>query len=180
MPWVLEDELVAMLPRLRRMARGLARNDDEADELVQSTCERALAGKAGFTPGTRFDSWLYRIMQNQWVDGFRRRQRQGSELDLEAAGDAVGADGRRDMENHLRLARVRQVIRRLPEEQRLALVLVTINGLSYREAAEQMAVPLGTLMSRLGRARRKLIELVEGREDQGPAASSARPVTSSG
>ncbi len=157
----MERELIAMLPRLRRMARALCRDPEDADELVQDVCERALRGRAGFTPGTRFDSWLYRIMQNQWIDRHRRRHKEAGTVDLDRAMELPGTDGRRQTEDHLTLAAVRRAIHDLPEDQRLALVLVTIEGLSYREAAERMAVPLGTLMSRLGRARRKLLDLLE-------------------
>ncbi len=157
----MERELIAMLPRLRRMARALCRNPDDADELVQDVCERALKGRAGFTPGTRLDSWLYRIMQNQWIDRCRRRRGENGNVGLDQAAELTGMDGRRQTEDHLTLAAVRRAIHDLPEDQRLALVMVAIEGLSYREAAERMAVPLGTLMSRLGRARRKLVALLE-------------------
>ncbi len=156
----MERELVAMLPRLRRMARALCRDPEDADELVQDVCERALRGRAGFTAGTRFDSWLYRIMQNRWIDRCRSRKEEKGRLGLDQVAELPGADGRRQTEDHLTLAAVRRAIHDLPEDQRLALVLVTIEGLSYREAAERMAVPLGTLMSRLGRARRKLVSLL--------------------
>ncbi len=157
----MEQELIAMLPRLRRMACALCRNPDDADELVQDVCERALKGRAGYTPGTRFDSWLYRIMQNQWIDRCRRRRGENGNVGLDRAAELTGMDGRRQTEDHLTLAAVRRAIHDLPEDQRLALVMVAIEGLSYREAAERMAVPLGTLMSRLGRARRKLVALLE-------------------
>ncbi len=157
----MERELVAMLPRLRRMARALCRDPEDADELVQEVCERALRGRAGFTPGTRLDSWLYRIMQNRWIDRCRRRKGEDTTVGLEDVFDLVGAVGRLQTEDHLTLAAVRRAIHELPEDQRLALVLVTIEALSYREAAERLAVPLGTLMSRLGRARRRLVALLE-------------------
>jgi len=158
----MEDELVAMLPRLRRMARALCRREEEVDDLVQGTCERALRGRSGFLAGTRFDSWLFRIMQNLWLDRVARERRCGERLALEEAREVMGADGARAVEAHLTLAAVRRLVRALPPEQRLALVLVALEGLSYREAAERMGVPLGTLMSRLGRARRRLVELLEG------------------
>lgn len=158
----MEEELIALLPRLRRMARALCRDEQEADDLVQATCERALANRHRFRDGTRLDSWLYRIMQNHWLDLCRRRRARGTAAPLEEQVELAGADGRRQTESRLTLAAVRRLIRELSEEQRLALVLVTLEGLSYREAAERTGVPLGTLMSRLGRARRKLMELLEG------------------
>ncbi len=158
----MEEELVAMLPRLRRMARALCAREEEVDDLVQSTCERALRARSGFVPGTRLDSWLYRIMQNLWIDGYHRERRRGITVDLDEAAQLADRDGRQDLETHLTLEKVRRIIRTLPPEQRLALVLVTLEGLSYREAAARMGVPLGTLMSRLGRARRRLVALLEG------------------
>ena len=170
---VVEEELIALLPRLRRMARALCRDDQEADDLVQTACERALANRHRFHDGTRLDSWLYRIMQNHWLDLCRRRRTRGVTAPLDGQIELAGADGRRDTESRLTLAAVRRLIRELPEDQRLALVLVTLEGLSYREAAERMEVPLGTLMSRLGRARRKLMELVEGGAAPVPAGGGS-------
>ena len=168
----MEEELVAMLPRLRRMARALCTREEEVDDLVQSTCERALRAREGFAPGTRLDSWLYRIMQNLWIDGYHRERRRGVAVDLDEVAELADRDGRQELETHLTLEKVRRIIRTLPPEQRLALVLVTLEGLSYREAAARMGVPLGTLMSRLGRARRRLVALLEG-ENPLPAAGGA-------
>ena len=156
------DDLVALLPRLRRFARGLCRNDDEADDLVQSACEGALANFASFAAGTRFDSWMYRIVQNLWIDRCRSRTSRGEHVEIDEAFEIEGGDGRSEMEAKLTLAEVRAAVRTLPEEQRLVLALVTLEGLSYRETAERLSVPIGTVMSRLARARRKLVELAGG------------------
>ncbi len=169
----MDAELVDLLPRLRRMARALCRDEEEADELVQRAVERALANRHRFRPGTRLDSWMHRIMQNLWLDDCRRRRRRGPTVELETVHHLPGSDGRRDGEMRLTLGRVREAIRALPEEQRLALVLVCIEGLPYREAAARMGVPLGTLMSRLGRARRRLAERVGLSEDAAATGETA-------
>lgn len=154
------DELVALLPRLRRFARALSRSVDDADDLVQDACERALASLDRFEPGTRLDSWVLKILQNRWLDRCRAATVRGPALPLEDAVEAVGGDGRRDGEARLELAAVSRALAELPEEQRLVLVAVCVDGLSYKEAAELLEVPIGTVMSRLARARRRLHERV--------------------
>jgi RNA polymerase sigma-70 factor (ECF subfamily) len=146
------DQLIAVLPRLRRFARGLARSAVEGDDLVQAACERALARAHQFQEGTRFDSWMFRIVQTIWIDQVRAREvrKEGSEDE----GMLVGSDeSQRRIEARLALREVRAVLDELPAEQRTALLLVTVDGLSYKEAAEVAEVPIGTIMSRLARAR---------------------------
>ncbi len=146
------DQLIAVLPRLRRFARGLARSAVEADDLVQSACERALARAHQFQEGTRFDSWMFRIVQTIWIDQVRAREvRKESEED---EGLRVGSDESvRRTEARIALREVRAALAELPAEQRTALLLVTVDGMSYKEAAEIAEVPIGTIMSRLARAR---------------------------
>jgi len=149
------DQLIAMLPRLRRFARGLAGSIVEADDLVQAACERALARRHQFQEGTRFDSWMFRIVQTIWIDRMRARTVRKEEAEL--PGDRVGSDeAMRRVEARLALGEVRRAVDRLPPDQRAALLLVTVEGLSYREAAEVVQVPVGTIMSRLARARMAL------------------------
>lgn len=146
------DQLIAVLPRLRRFARGLAGSAAEADDLVQAACERALARAHQFQEGTRFDSWMFRIVQTIWIDQVRARdvRREGGEEE----GMHVGTDESvRRAEARLALREVRAALRQIPVEQRSALLLVTVDGLSYKEAAEIADVPVGTIMSRLARAR---------------------------
>jgi RNA polymerase sigma-70 factor (ECF subfamily) len=146
------DQLIAVLPRMRRFARGLTGSAVEADDLVQSACERALSRAHQFQEGTRFDSWMFRIVQTIWIDQLRSRDTRRE--DAEEAGVHVGTDepGRR-IEARLALDEVRIALKQLPPEQRSALMLVTVDGLSYKEAAEVADVPVGTIMSRLARAR---------------------------
>jgi RNA polymerase sigma-70 factor (ECF subfamily) len=148
----INDQLIAVLPRLRRFARGLAGSAVEADDLVQAACERALTRAHQFQEGTRFDSWMFRIVQTIWIDQLRSRDTRREEA--EEHGVNVGTDepGRR-VEARLALQEVRTALEELPLEQRAALLLVTVDGLSYKEAAEVADVPVGTIMSRLARAR---------------------------
>jgi RNA polymerase sigma-70 factor, ECF subfamily len=146
------DQLIAALPRLRRFARGLAGSAVEADDLVQAACERALARRHQFAEGTRFDSWMFRIVQTIWIDQLRARAVRKEES--EVAEGRLGSDEPvRLVEARLALDEVRRAVDRLPPDQRTALMLVTVEGLSYKEAAEVVQVPVGTIMSRLARAR---------------------------
>lgn len=151
--------LVDLLPRLRRFARVLARSDADAHDLVQETVERALARRSSFRPGTRLDSWAFTIMRRIFIDQTRSNARWARVVapadevtpniaDAAMAGEDLRADA---------LA-VRDAIRALPDDQRLAVGLVLIDGLSYAEAAEVMGVPAGTLTSRLVRGRQTLIQ----------------------
>jgi RNA polymerase sigma-70 factor (ECF subfamily) len=151
-------QLVTMLPRLRRFAMALTGNRDRADDLVQATCEKALRNVDGFEAGTRLDSWLYRIMQNHWIDEGRKHRTRGAEQPIEDAFDLSGDDGRRSAEARLAARAVLEALAKLPEEQRGVVTLVCIEDLSYREAAEVLGVPIGTVMSRLSRGRRALAE----------------------
>lgn len=146
-------DLVALLPRLRRFARALARNADDADDLVQAAVERALRGAAGWTPGTRLDAWMFRIMKNCWIDQVRSNSVRARVLAPEEAGAHVGHDGAAEMDARLEARAVYDAMEALPDEQRLAVALVLVEGLSYREAADALEVPIGTLTSRLARGR---------------------------
>ena len=146
------DQLIAVLPRLRRFARGLARSVAEADDLVQAACERALTRAHQFQEGTRFDSWMFRIVQTIWIDQVRARDVRKEAVEDEAV--RVGTDESvRRAEARLALGEIHAVLDELPADQRTALLLVTVDGLSYKEAAEIAEVPIGTIMSRLARAR---------------------------
>src|SRR5271169_2603066 len=146
------DRLVAVLPRLRRFARGLTGSSVEADDLVRAACERALARRHQFQEGTRFDSWMFRIVQTIWIDQLRSREVRKSDGDI--GEDRFGSDEPvRRVEARLTLEEVRRAVDRLTPDQRAALLLVTVDGLSYKEAAEVAEVPVGTIMSRLARAR---------------------------
>jgi RNA polymerase sigma-70 factor (ECF subfamily) len=154
------DQLVAFLPNLRRFAISLCRSRETADDLVQAACERALAAADRFEPGTRFDAWMFRILRNLWLDKVRRRQTAGFEDDVDARHDLVGSDGESEAEARLALRSVSAAINKLADEQREVLLLVCVEELSYRETAEILDIPIGTVMSRLARARRNLAAAV--------------------
>ena len=157
------DQLITVLPRLRRFARGLSGSISDADDLVQAACERALARQHQFEEGTRFDSWMFRIVQTIWIDQIRSRDVRKEDGDI--AQDRLGSEEPvRRAEARLALDEVRRALDCLPPDQRTALLLVTVEGLSYKEAAETVQVPVGTIMSRLARARIALqVHLEAGR-----------------
>jgi RNA polymerase sigma-70 factor (ECF subfamily) len=150
--------LIGLLPRLRRFGAALTGSLDAADDLVQAACERALRAEDTWQPGTRLDSWLFRIMQNLWIDQRRQAARRGSTVPIDELITLAGMDGRQLVEANLTLAAVWSAIDRLPEEQRAVLVAVCVEGLPYQEAAQLLGVPIGTVTSRLHRARLALAE----------------------
>lgn len=157
MPHDLRHDLIALLPRLRRFARGLAGAADQADDLVQASVEKALRNLDGFTTGTRMDAWMFRIIRNTWIDTVRAR-RETVDYDAEAADTIIGSDGRTTTEARLHLAEVRRAVASLPGDQRAVLMLVCVEGMRYREVAEVLEIPEGTVMSRLSRARLALAD----------------------
>ena len=153
-----QTELVALLPRLRRFARAICRSDADAQDLVQATVERALAKRGGYRAGTRLDSWTFTIMRRIHIDQGRAQTRWGRVVTPEDATTSNVADaGQADESLRADALAVRDALRRLPDDQRLAVALVLVDGLSYAEAAEVLGVPAGTLTSRLVRGRQTLI-----------------------
>jgi RNA polymerase sigma factor (sigma-70 family) len=155
-----ERDLLALLPRLRRFAASLSRDRADGDDLCQAALERGLKSRDQWQPGTRLDSWMYRIMRNLWIDEARARQRAARTFAPEEAGESIGYAGDRDVEAHMMLSDVDRAMRALPDEQREAIALVLVEGLSYKEAAAVLDIPMGTLTSRLVRGRGALIELM--------------------
>jgi RNA polymerase sigma-70 factor, ECF subfamily len=147
------EQLVELIPRLRRFARGLTGSAADADDIAQATIERALIHQESWKPGTRLDSWVYRIAQNLWRDELRAHRRRAEPLE---GVDVAGEDGRESFIRLIQVGEVAESFHRLPEEQRLVLTLVVLDGLSYQEAADVLEVPVGTVMSRLARARGRL------------------------
>ena len=156
-----ERELLSLLPRLRRLARALARDPGDADDIVQAAIERALRAKAQWTPGTRLDWWTMRIMRNCWIDETRSRARRAQTFMPEEAGQGVASSAHRDVEIRAEMRDVDRAMNTLPAEQREVIALVLIEGLAYREAAEMLAIPIGTLTSRLTRGRQALAQILE-------------------
>jgi RNA polymerase sigma-70 factor, ECF subfamily len=145
------QELIDMLPRLRRFTRALTRSEADADDLTQASVERALLHRDRWQPGTRLDSWLYRIAQNLWRDELRAHRRRAEPLDQ--ISDPMGEDGRVSHMNSMHAMEVAAAFELLPEDQRTVLALVALDGLSYAEAADVLGIPVGTVMSRVARAR---------------------------
>ena len=108
------EDLTALLPRLRRFARGLTQDSADADDLCQQTIERALRARQQWQEGTRLDAWVYRIMRNQWIDEVRSRTRRSQTFVHEDEGANVGMDGDRDAENLVELGNVERAMKRLP------------------------------------------------------------------
>lgn len=156
-----ERELLSLLPRLRRFARALARDPGDADDLVQAAVERALRAKAQWMPGTRLDWWTMRIMRNCWIDESRSRTRRAKTFVPEEAGVSVASTAHREIEAHAEMRDVDRAMDTLPPEQREVIALVLIEGLAYREAAEMLDIPIGTLTSRLTRGRQALAAMLE-------------------
>lgn len=164
-PAAFERDLTQLLPRLRRFAHALSRNAADADDLTQATVERALRSKGQWQPGTRLDSWTYRIMRNLWIDTVRSRgRREIHEAPAEEAA-LIGEDPRGTIETSLELQRAMAAMQRLPDEQREVVALILIEGFGYREAAEMLDLPIGTVSSRLVRGRTALLQMLGGGVD---------------
>jgi len=149
----LNEELVTLLPRLRRFARTLARNVHDADDLVQLTIERALARADQLQRDAPVVNWMFGILRHAWIDELRTRTRNRRVFVSESAVEEVGDPTQSDQAG---LLSVQDALAQVPEEQRTAVALVLIEGLSYKEAAHVMDVPIGTLTSRLARGRETL------------------------
>lgn len=148
-----ETGLIGALPALRRYALSLCRKPDIADDLVQTTVERAISARSQFDPTTRLDPWLFRILRNAWIDMARRVGTRGIEIDVFEMPEAAIHDGARASEAALMLRQTQAALATLPPEQREVILLVCVEGLSYAEAAEVLGIPKGTVMSRLARGR---------------------------
>ncbi len=159
-------QIIELLPRLRRFAYSLTGERDRADDVVQETCVRALSRLDQWEPGTRLDSWMYRIAQNIWFDRARAVKVRGEVLDIDTAEDIAGDDGRRVTESRLALGDLMGAIARLPDDQKAIVSLVCVDGMSYREAADTLKIPMGTVMSRLARARQSLYRATYGAEPE--------------
>lgn len=153
-----ETEIVALLPRLRRFGRSITRTVDDADDLVQIAVERALARRRQWRVGTRLDAWLFTIMKNAWIDQTRARGRRGQVVESDAGTGVwqVADRSQPSADSHLTARAAEQALASLPEDQRIAVALVLVEGLSYAEAAAVLHIPQGTLTSRLVRGRAAL------------------------
>ena len=166
-------DIVVLLPRLRRFAAGLTGSAQEGDDVVQTACLRALERHHQWEPGTRLDSWMFRIIRNLWLDrgksAWNRLVRSDSELLAEVADHSVS----REIEARDELMSARAAIAALPPAQREVLLLVTVEGHTYEAASELLGIPLGTVMSRLARARVAVAQRVRGTAKQSTARETS-------
>ncbi|SDE03737.1 RNA polymerase sigma-70 factor, ECF subfamily [Paracoccus isoporae] len=147
------EALIAFLPNLRRFALSLARRPDVADDLVQITVERAIAHAVSFDRGQKMGPWLFRIMRNAFIDMTRREKRSGTPIDIHDHPEALPTDPGPALEARLMLRNVQEAMSEMSEDHREVLHLVCVEELSYAEAAQILDLPIGTVMSRLSRAR---------------------------
>lgn len=153
------DEVVKFIPHLRRYAWALTGNRDRADDLVQDTLTRAVQRIDGFKSGTDLRAWLFTIMHNRFIDQVRREATTPFLVPIDDAIPFLKTPGRQ--EGAIELKRLHEGLQRLPHEQRTALLLVGLEGMSYQETAAIMGVPVGTVKSRLSRARENLHGILE-------------------
>lgn len=161
--------LVEQIPALRRYARALTGDAWAADDLVQDTLERACVKWRLWLAGSDLRAWLFSVMHNLYISQVRQRLRQGpapldlNDLEQEPPAPDGGGDSALDLQ---------RCLLQLPEDQRVPLLLVTLEGMSYAETARITGVPVGTVMSRLSRARSRLQELLEAPPRPGGAANA--------
>ncbi|MEJ6392118.1 RNA polymerase sigma factor [Gymnodinialimonas sp. 2305UL16-5] len=153
----LKRDLIGLLPRLRRFARSLTRSAPEADDLVQEACLRAISRADQWDPTQPLDRWVFRIMRNLWISELRKntvRVGQG-QVPADEADELRSVD---TGEAALAVTEVQSHIARLPEDLSAVLLTVSVEGYSYAEAAELFEIPIGTIMSRIHRARKLLAQ----------------------
>lgn len=158
----LRREIVALIPRLRRFAMGLAGGQADADDLVQTALEKALTRLDQFKPGTRLDSWLFRIVQTSWIDDRRRAVRREDTMDVDMMERIPGQTEPGHAAAHGIRDDVNRALAQLSDDQRALSILVLVEGFSYQEAADMEGVPVGTVMSRLSRARKTMAAFLAG------------------
>jgi RNA polymerase sigma-70 factor (ECF subfamily) len=155
--------IAALVPRLRRFGIALTGSRSDAEDLVQNACEKALRRSDQLRQHGRLDAWVFSIMRTLWVDEIRARRARHHDA-VEPTDELRGDDGLAIVEDRLTLAAVRRALDALSEEHRAVLLLVCVDGLSYKETAGVLDVPVGTVMSRLARARQALHEELHARK----------------
>ena len=171
------EQLIAAIPGLRAFGLTLTARSDKADDLVQETLMKAWKHHDSFEPGTNLRAWLYTILRNEFYSQLRKRKREVEDADgFYSSRVAVHAE----QDGHLELADLRIALAQLPEDQREAIILVGASGFSYEEAAEICNVAIGTIKSRVNRARVRLADLLKiGKEESfGPDAHSEAVISS--
>ena len=163
----MRENILATLPRLRAFAISLTGKVDRADDLVQETLVRALTNINSFEPGTNLQAWLFTILHNQFRSEYRKRRREVEDVDGRFAESLTTAP---EQHSHLEFQELRRALTELPADQREALILVGASGFSYEEAAQICGCAVGTIKSRVNRARVRLAEMlsIESPDDFGP------------
>ena len=175
------NDLPTLLPRLWRFALRLAGDPHDAEDLVQRACVRALERRHQLQPGTSTLSWLFSIVHSVWLNEVRARQirSHGSIQWSGELADTVADPTAESPETYTLHRQIISAVERLPDAQRAVMLLVAVEGLSYREAATALEVPIGTVMSRLARARQTIGESFAARPPAAPRASAADRILSS-
>ncbi|GAA4493755.1 sigma-70 family RNA polymerase sigma factor [Gluconacetobacter tumulicola] len=158
------DQVIAILPRLRVQALALTRNRTMAEDLVQDAVCNALAAQDSFIPGTNFSAWMHRILRNRFISDLRKRRETTDIEDIPASVLATTAPH----EDRLALKDLAMALDRLPEDQREALIMVVLHGMSYEHLAEATGCAVGTAKSRVFRARRQLESWMIGEDQESP------------
>lgn len=163
----MREDILATLPRLRAFAISLSGKIDRADDLVQETLVRALTNIDSFQPGTNLQAWLFTILSNHFRSEYRKRRREVEDVDGKFSEKLKTAP---EQHSHLQFQEFREALTELSDDQREALILVGASGFSYEEAAQICGCAVGTIKSRVNRARARLEEIlsVEGADDFGP------------
>lgn len=160
----MKTEMIRLLPKLRSFALRLCRNPDQADDLVQTTCERAIRSLDQFDPATRLDSWMFRILQNLYFNSQRDSANRARLYDLAMLDFEESYDGAKAAASSLELQKVQAFIGQLEEDNREVLLRIAVEGQSYKDVAAELGVPIGTVTSRLARARLKLREWLDAND----------------
>ncbi len=166
-----DREMLAEMPKLRKFAQKLARNNAECEDLLQSTLLRAIEKRSYFETDTKLFSWMSKIMFNLFVTDYRRKVKFESQYDPES--ELMGLSLQADQDTKLEFKRTQEAMARLSAEHKEVLVLVCVKGIKYQDAADMLRIPVGTVRSRLSRARAELSSLMgydDNREDDVPAA----------
>ncbi|WP_372623967.1 sigma-70 family RNA polymerase sigma factor [Falsiroseomonas sp.] len=171
MPNEFHAQLITLLPRLRVQALALTRNRAAAEDLVQDAVANALAAQDSFTPGTNFAAWMHRILRNRFISTLRKQRDTTDIEDLPASAFAVAATH----EDRLVLKELGRAVNRLPVDQREALFMVVLQGMSYEDVASATGCAVGTAKSRVFRARRQLQAWLMGEDRATGRSGEAQP-----
>ncbi len=147
----MKEELLILMPAIRRFAYSLTGSPHDADDLLQTTIERVLS--RGVPEDVELVKWVFRVCRNLWIDEYRARKIRRSDVDAAELLDEQAIDGEKIICDHITLHQVNDAMDQLPDDQRSILALIAVQGMSYKEVAETLSIPMGTVMSRLARAR---------------------------